>query len=279
MELNNAAKHSVHNPTTHHRIHLIFDYVEKTHEIKNKTTLPAGQMCRQVRGRVELVEEVDVQAEEQAKKQAGRLLTEMEKIVTDRINADASAALTTACRHYFIEQINAKAFVKALGKNVLSGQDRAFVDSLWKKLLEMFTLVDVRMCEEVENARVAKLFAPNWVIIGAQKCGTTSLYEYLSQHPHTMKGQRREPHFFDWAWDAALKHEVAVDERAKYEKVLKLYSPGGAGDDIPADILLEGNSLDDLRYIVGLHQALSCYANLIVLTRPQWFLESSTFSR
>ena len=29
---------------------------------------------------------------------------------------------------------------------------------------------------------------PNYIIIGAQKCGTTSLYEYISQHGLALKG-------------------------------------------------------------------------------------------
>jgi hypothetical protein len=39
---------------------------------------------------------------------------------------------------------------------------------------------------------------------GAQKCGTTSLYEYISQHPLVLKGKRRETHFFDWRWNAQM---------------------------------------------------------------------------
>lgn len=253
VELNNAAKHSVRNPTEHHRIHLIFDYVEKTHEVKSRVTLPAGQVCRQVRGRVELVDKVDEKADEQDKKLAGRQLVETEKIVKERLGAEAATALTTACRHYFIEQITAKQFVKAIEKNVLSasiaGSDdekAAFAETLWSKLLAMFKLVDARMCAELTAACEKKLFAPNWVIIGAQKCGTTSLYEYLSQHPHALKGKRREPHFFDWAWNAALQHQVTPEERAKYEGVLARYTSTESGD-VTTDIPLEGNTVNDMR--------------------------------
>jgi hypothetical protein len=47
--------------------------------------------------------------------------------------------------------------------------------------------------------------APSFIIIGAQKCGTTSLYEYLCQHPLVVRGKRRETHYFDWRWNASLK--------------------------------------------------------------------------
>lgn len=256
VELNNAAKHCVHNPTPHHRIHLIFDYVEPSHVITRRTVLPAGQLCRQVRGRVELVDKVDVADETARKKRAGQQLRELEKRVSATVSADAAAALTTACRHYFIEQITAKAFVKTVKQRVLppnTPDDDAFAAELWRALLEMFTLVDPRASDELARARVSKLFAPNWVIIGAQKCGTTSLYDYLSQHPQAMKGKRREPHFFDWAWRAALAHEVTPEDRATYAPVVVRYSAAHeCGDErveIPADVPLDGNSLDDMRCV------------------------------
>jgi len=39
--------------------------------------------------------------------------------------------------------------------------------------------------------------APKLLIIGAQKCGTTSLHFYLTQHPSFGKGFRKEAHFFN----------------------------------------------------------------------------------
>ena len=44
---------------------------------------------------------------------------------------------------------------------------------------------------------------PNYIIIGAQRCGTTSLYEYISKHPsariHLGRKSHKEVHFFDYA--------------------------------------------------------------------------------
>lgn len=40
---------------------------------------------------------------------------------------------------------------------------------------------------------------------GAQKCGTTSLFEYMAQHPLVVKGKRRETHYFDWRWNSKLE--------------------------------------------------------------------------
>ena len=38
---------------------------------------------------------------------------------------------------------------------------------------------------------------PNFFIVGAQKAGTTSLYQYLNQHPQVYMSPRKEPHFFE----------------------------------------------------------------------------------
>jgi hypothetical protein len=40
------------------------------------------------------------------------------------------------------------------------------------------------------------LARPNLFIVGAPKCGTTALYEYLSQHPNIFMSPVKEPHFF-----------------------------------------------------------------------------------
>src|SRR4249920_1791560 len=37
---------------------------------------------------------------------------------------------------------------------------------------------------------------PNLFIVGAPKCGTTSLHQYLSQHPQVFMSRLKEPHYF-----------------------------------------------------------------------------------
>ena len=46
---------------------------------------------------------------------------------------------------------------------------------------------------------------PDFLIIGAQKCGTTSLFYYLSQHPDLNLPHTKEIHFFD------LHYEKGID--------------------------------------------------------------------
>ena len=49
--------------------------------------------------------------------------------------------------------------------------------------------------------------SPSFVVIGAQKSGTTSLYEYLMAHPLCTKGIQRETHYFDWRWGGRTDEE------------------------------------------------------------------------
>lgn len=258
VELNNAAKHAVYNGSKEERIHLIFDYVEPYHVILNRKTLEPGCVCRQVRGRVEFVSSVDQKADNQAKREAGRLMKELEKDIAEEINDTVSTKLATGCRHFFIEQITALEFVKRVD-NLFKDQAEQFVSSVWEKLVEIFKLIDVQMHDEVATTRTRQkqVFAPNWVIIGSQKCGTTSLYEYLGQHPQVLRGNRREPHFFDWVWQSAVRHEIAEADRAKFGPVLEAFSRTLEHDKKQDVAGLGENSLDDMRYATNTFAGLS----------------------
>lgn len=45
---------------------------------------------------------------------------------------------------------------------------------------------------------------PDFIIIGTQKSGTTSLYAYLSQHPQLLRSYKKEVHFFDGGLDSGF---------------------------------------------------------------------------
>ena len=59
---------------------------------------------------------------------------------------------------------------------------------------------------------------PNFVILGMMKCGTTSLFQYIMQHPKAREGRQKEPHLFDWRWEriqrATIPEEDAMRARA-----------------------------------------------------------------
>ncbi len=55
----------------------------------------------------------------------------------------------------------------------------------------------VGLCQAWRMATARWRVLPDFVIIGAQKAGTTSLYNYLVAHPDVMGAARKEVHFFD----------------------------------------------------------------------------------
>ena len=61
----------------------------------------------------------------------------------------------------------------------------------WLGLLEAGRRVELRL--RLREARAL----PGAMIIGAMKCGTSSLHNYLAQHPQVIPPLRKEVHFFD----------------------------------------------------------------------------------
>ena len=51
---------------------------------------------------------------------------------------------------------------------------------------------------------------PDFFIVGAPKCGTTALYEYLRPHPNVFMSTVKEPHFF--AKDLGSYPHIKTDE-------------------------------------------------------------------
>lgn len=68
--------------------------------------------------------------------------------------------------------------------------------------------------------------SPNLFILGAPKCGTTALSEYLRQHPNVFVTQPKEPHFFctDFGYyyspgNESLEHYLQLFENAGDEHI------------------------------------------------------------
>lgn len=70
------------------------------------------------------------------------------------------------------------------------------------------------------------------LLIGAMKCGTSTLFEYLASHPQIAASREKEPNFFGdtehyargmqwyrqlWDWDDAV-HKIAIEASTQYAK-------------------------------------------------------------
>lgn len=54
-----------------------------------------------------------------------------------------------------------------------------------------------KLSRMLRSASAPFRLSPDFMIIGAQRCGTTSLYRYLCQHPSIISAVKKEVHFFD----------------------------------------------------------------------------------
>lgn len=69
------------------------------------------------------------------------------------------------------------------------------------------------------SATLGNRAKPNFFIVGAPKCGTTSLHEYLQRHPDVFMPFFKEPHFFGSDLEGSRFRQF----RAKPERYLKLF--------------------------------------------------------
>ena len=105
---------------------------------------------------------------------------------------------------------------------------------------------------------------PQFLILGAQKAGTTSLYEYINQHPWVVKAKRRETHCLDWRWNSDAK---STNERRKHclsfyhAEAMKQYPSLVTGDSTPSYLI------DYYRVIPRLKECFDHNPKLMIMTR------------
>jgi tetratricopeptide (TPR) repeat protein len=73
------------------------------------------------------------------------------------------------------------------------------------------TLVSLaeKMPGRQENLNLKKVTTPNFIIIGSQRCGTTSLYTYLAQHPQILTPIKKEMDFCSWHFERGIDWYLA----------------------------------------------------------------------
>ena len=78
--------------------------------------------------------------------------------------------------------------------------------------------------QRTTSFHMAKRFLkPRFLIIGSQRCGTTSLYNYLSQHPNITSASKKEIHYFDTNYDKGnnwYKKHFTITEGSKRKREL-----------------------------------------------------------
>jgi len=60
--------------------------------------------------------------------------------------------------------------------------------------------LDIRFRQATSSLRCL----PDFIIVGAQKCGTTTLYEHLRHHPQVLASPKNEVHYFDLEYERGI---------------------------------------------------------------------------
>lgn len=55
-----------------------------------------------------------------------------------------------------------------------------------------------------QNSDLKPVEVPDFIIIGSQRCGTTSLYSYLTQHPQILSPIKKEVDFWSWHFNRGI---------------------------------------------------------------------------
>jgi len=244
IELNNRAKHMVKNKWDQPRVHLIFDFCEEHDAFDVRELDPARDVVTQTRRTIAIratgepvPPEADVAwepfADDERRRRTEAL---MQRIRAQHGDGDDQERYVREfvkwSKRYINGEMLAEEYVTFLNRafkdDALAVDDVAALvpDRERARALASATRPWPRVCPP---SRV-----PRFVIVGAMKAGTTSLYEYVNRHPRCVYARQKEPHALDWVWDqlARLPPVTApslVDEpgavqalRAKYLRVFPL---------------------------------------------------------
>jgi len=64
------------------------------------------------------------------------------------------------------------------------------------------------------------MILPNFILAGAAKSGTSTLYNYLCQHPDIYMSETKEPFFFDFNYDKGLDYYSTFFKNYSGEKII-----------------------------------------------------------
>ena len=86
----------------------------------------------------------------------------------------------------------------------MQGKESGFMWLLKQKLINWLHISAPKLIWLYRRATCSKRVLPDVIIVGAMKCGTSSLSAYLAQHPQLLRSLVKEVHFFDGGLDSAV---------------------------------------------------------------------------
>jgi len=223
VELNNRAKHMVKNNWNSCRVHLIFDYVEPDYSL-DRVVLSPGATVYQTRRAVYLDDKTgDGPSEYEAMCAQVRTTTEEERLQRSK------EILNFIYQNCDVDKIN----FRAQCTRYVDGETGAdeFLDYVlpvlgMKSFVKVFEEFDlpILITDPERQASLRKAYAnmrletPFFAVIGVMKCGTTSVYDYITQNPQVVRCRQKEPHFFDWQFEKVQAFKFSKKLRNEAEQ-------------------------------------------------------------
>lgn len=113
--------------------------------------------------------------------------------------------------------------------------------------------------EAASPTRGERAAMPNFLVIGAQKAGTTALYNHLKQHPQVYMSPVKEPHFFAYEGeklnfqgprDLEIMKHMVVSDLGDYEALFEAVSGEKAAGEASAMYLYSEKAPQRIRHYV-----------------------------
>jgi len=108
--------------------------------------------------------------------------------------------------------------------------------------------------------------SPNFIIIGPPKCASTSLHNYLGQHPEIFTTKVKETRFFSWNYEKGMSHYEEYFKDVTTEKAIGETTPSYSFLPFVADRIKA--------HFPGIKLIL-CFRNPVDRTFSSWLMQSS----
>jgi len=226
VELNNRAKHMVKNNWDKSRVHLIFDFVEDHQfELLRFRDLSESDVILQTRRTITVVDENTLakniwdderkdeepvcafeEEDTERRRRTQGLLIAIRKIHASD-SAQAERFVKEFCKlsmRYSDGEMQADEYVSFLDRVFLNrnyGKDIVGLLHDRERAKTLLACLSDHPTQKPANPSPSQFNFKTFVIAGVMKCGTTSVYEYLNEHPLCVRAKQKEPHAFDWIWN------------------------------------------------------------------------------
>lgn len=119
---------------------------------------------------------------------------------------------------------------------------------------------------------------PNFLVVGAAKSGTTSLYNYLGQHPEVYMSPVKEPHFFAFMNQRPqftgphdkYFNELVITDRMAYERLFDGVTNERAVGECSASYLYGEDTADNIKQLIPACRIIVILRNPIDRTYSQY---------